>query len=233
MRALVFDSSAIISIITNNLLYILTELKKIYHGEFYITNRVKEEIVDDPLRSKRFKLEALQMAHYIADKHLKVYEHNLDEKTNYLLTLANTIYSARDNYISILHKGEIETLALATLIEAQAIAMDERTTRLLIEDPLKLKRLLENKLHTRITIDKRNLNYFKKETRNLKVIRSSELMVIAFELGLFKDYEHGKMMIRESFKRELLNGLLWGLRLKGCGISTEEINEVLKLEKIR
>src|SRR3989344_1375635 len=233
MRALVFDSSAVISIITNNLLSILTELKKYYHGEFYITNKVKEEIVDAPLRSRRFRLEALQLAHYIADKYIKIYERNVEEKTNYLLTLANTIFIAKDNYISILQKGEVETLALAALIEAQAIVIDERTTRLLIEDPLKLKKLLENKLHTKVKLDKHNLNYFKKETKDIKVIRSSELMIMAFELGLFKEYEHSKLLIKDNFKRYLLEGILWGLRLKGCAISTEEINEALKIENIR
>ena len=38
MRALVFDSSAVISIITNNLLSILTELKKYYHGASTISS---------------------------------------------------------------------------------------------------------------------------------------------------------------------------------------------------
>ena len=40
MKALIFDSSSIISIVTNNLLNILADLKKIYKGEFLISNEV-------------------------------------------------------------------------------------------------------------------------------------------------------------------------------------------------
>ena len=232
MKALVFDSSTLISITTNNLLNKLKELKKHYNGEFFITKEVRNEIISNPLHTKRFKLEAIQLANFLANDNLKIYEHDISNKVNYLLTLANSIYKAGDNYIQILHKGEIESLALSALLEADALVIDERTTRLLVEDSLKLKHLLESKLHTKITIDKSNLLYFKKETKNVKVIRSSELMMIAFELNLFQEYDKSKLIL-QNYKKELLEGILWGLRLKGCAISTEEINDVLRLERIR
>src|SRR3989344_9264520 len=232
MKVLVFDSSALISLTINNLLNKLRELKKHYRGEFYITNEVEKEIVSTPINNKKFKLEALQIANFIANDNLKVYEEDLSNKANYLLTLANSIYKAQDNYIQILQKGEVESLVLASVINADALVIDERTTRLLIEDALKLKHLLENKLHTKVTIDKENLLYFKKETKDIKVIRSSELMIMAFELNLFQDYEKSKVMIKD-YKKELLDGILWGLRLKGCAISVEEINDVLKFEDTR
>ena len=232
MKSLIFDSSAIISITINNLLNKLSELKKHYNGEFLITKEVINEIINNPLRTKKFKLEALQLANFLANNYIKVYEHDLSNKTNYLLTLANSIYNAQDNYIKILQKAEVESLALTSLLDADALVIDERTTRLLIEDPLKLKHLLENKLHTKITLDKSNLLYFKKETKNIKVIRSSELMIMAFELNLFQDYEKSKDLVKD-YKKELLEGILWGLRLKGCAISIQEINDVLKFERIR
>ena len=232
MKSLIFDSSAIISITTNNLLNKLSDLKKHYKGEFLITKEVINEIINNPLHTKKFKLEALQLANFLANNYIKVYEHDLSNKTNYLLTLANSIYKAQNNYIQILQKAEVESLALTSLLDADALVIDERTTRLLIEDPLKLKHLLENKLHTKITLDKSNLLYFKKETKNVKVIRSSELMIIAFELNLFQDYDKSKDLVKD-YKKELLEGILWGLRLKGCAISIQEINDVLKFERIR
>src|SRR3989344_2485795 len=227
MKVLVFDSSALISLTINNLLNKLRELKKHYRGEFYITNEVEKEIVSTPINNKKFKLEALQIANFIANDNLKVYEEDLSNKTNYLLTLANSIYKAQDNYIQILQKGEVESLALASIINADALVIDERTTRLLIEDALKLKHLLEHKLHTKVTIDKDNLLYFKKETRNVKIIRSSELMIIAFELNLFENYDKVKNIIKD-YKKELLEGVLYGLRFNGCSISIDEINNVLR-----
>ena len=231
MKAMVFDSSSIISMATNNLLDILKNLKKDYHGEFFVGNEVLKEIIDDPLKSRRFKLEAFQLADYLSEGNIKLFNRDLEDKTNYLMALANNIFQANDHNIIILHRGEVEALALTLLIEAESLIIDERTTRLLIEDTLKLKHLLEKKLHTKIIINKENLNYFKKETKNIKILRSSELMIIAFEIGLFKDYEHGEKLIPENFKRELLEGILWGLRLKGCAISTEEINEALRIER--
>jgi len=233
MKALVFDSSSIISIAINNLLSILKELKKEYHGDFFITNEVLKETIDAPLRSKRFKLEAFQLANFISEGNFKLIKQDLDNKTNYLMTLANSIFQVDGNGIIILQKGEVEALALALTINADALIVDERTTRLLIEDALKLKQLLESKLHTKIMLNRANLNYFKKETKNLKILRSSELMVIAYELGLFKDYEISKKLIQNNFKMELLDGILWGLRLKGCAISTDEINELLRIERVR
>ena len=233
MKALIFDSSSVISIVTNNLLDVLTNLKKSYKGEFLISNEVLKEIVDDPLKSRKFKLEAVQMASYLAHGDIKLFNRDLEDKTNYLLTLANSIFQASNHNITILHKAEVESLALTLELEADALVIDERTTRLLIEDTLKLKHLLEKKLHTKITINKDNVNYFKKETKDIKILRSSELMIMAFELGLFKDYELSKKFIQENFKKELLEGILWGLRLKGCAISTEEINEVIKIERPR
>jgi predicted nucleic acid-binding protein len=233
MKALVFDSSSIISLVTNNLLGILKNLKKYYNGEFLISNEILKEIVDDPLHIRRFKLEALQLAHYLADENIKIFKRDLEEKTNYLFTLANNIFQAQNHNIIILQKAEVEALALTLSLDAEALVIDERTTRLLIEDTLKLKHLLERKLHTKITINKENLNYFKKETKNVKILRSSELMIISYELGLFKDYEHGKKIIQNNFKKELLEGILWGLRLRGCAISTEEISEIIRIEKVR
>lgn len=233
MKALIFDSSSIISIATNNLLNILSELKKYYKGEFLISNEVLKEIIDDPLKNRRFKLEALQVADYLAEGNIKLFKKDLDDKTNYLLALANNIFQADNHNIIILHKAEVEALALTLFLEADALVIDERTTRLLIEDTLKLKHLLEKKLHTKITINKDNLNYFKKETRDVKILRSSELMIMAFENGLFKIYDEGKKLIENDFKKELLEGILWGLRLRGCAISTDEINEIIRIERVR
>ena len=232
MKSLVFDSSSLISITANNLLNVLAKLKNYYHGEFFITREVKNEIINNPLNIRRFKLEAIELANFFANNYLKFYENDISNKTNYLLTLANSIYKAGDDYIEILHKGEVESLALCSLVDAGALVVDERTTRLLIEDPLRLKHLLENKLHIKITLDKSNLLYFKKETKKIKIVRSSELMIMAFELGLFENYDKIKDIVK-NYKKEILEGILYGLRLNGCSISLKEIDDVLRIENIR
>ena len=230
MKSLVFDSSSIISITTNNLLDILVNLKKIYRGEFFICHEVLKELIENPLKTHKFKLEALQLSNYLSQGKIKVFNKDLENKTNYLLTLANNIFQVNNHNLIILHKADVESLALTLYLQAESLVIDERTTRLLIENFSKLQDLLERKLNTKVKINKENLNYFKKEVKDIKIIRSSELMTIAFELDLFKGYENKSI---KNFKKELLEGILWGLRLRGCAISTEEINRIIKLEKLK
>ena len=53
-------------------------------------------------------------------------------------------------------------------------------------------------------------------------------MVVEFEKGLLNEYEN-----KYSNKKEILDGILWGLRLRGCAISTEEISEFIKIERVK
>ena len=57
-------------------------------------------------------------------------------------------------------------------------------------------------------------------------------MIIAFELNLFENYDKVKNIIKD-YKKELLEGVLYGLRFNGCSISIDEINNVLRFERIR
>ena len=214
---LIFDSSSIISIATNNLLNILRELKKQFKGDFIIPSSVKKELIDNPIKGKKYKLEALIIQDLLEDKVLTIKK----EKINYLMNLANSIYINKRKKIRIVHEGEIEAISMQN---NNISVIDERTTRMLIENPMKLKELLEKKLHSKIHIDVKNLNEFKKLTENTKIIRSTELMTIAFEKGLFKDF------IPKGKRKDFLDGLLWGLKLRGCAISSDEINQILRLK---
>lgn len=234
MKSIVFDSSAIISLINNNLLDTLKELKKLYKGEFFISEEIKKEIVDVPAKNRKYKLGALMLADYLADGYIKFLKKiKLDNKTKYLLHLANNMFIAQGSYIRIVSKAEIEGLALVLTLNSDAYVVDERTLRLLIEDPKSLLNLLERKLETKIELDKRNFRLFKEQVKDVQIIRTSELMVIAFELGLFNKYEDSKEFLKGNIRRQLLEGILWGLRLRGCAISTEEINDILKVERFK
>ena len=64
-KALIFDSSAIITLALNNMLDVLHQLKNSFDGNFLITPAVKREIIDAPLNQKRFELEALQISNLL------------------------------------------------------------------------------------------------------------------------------------------------------------------------
>jgi len=214
---LIFDSSSVISIATNNLLPQLKQLKKQFKGDFIIPHSVKKELIDNPLKGKKYKLEALIILDLLNDKILNLKKAD----KNYLMNLSNNIFINKQKPIKILQAGEVEAIAMQN---HNICVIDERTTRMLIESPVKLKELLEKKLHSKVHIDIKKLNEFKELTKNTKIIRSTELMTIAFEKGLFKD------VITKGKKKDFLDGLLWGLKLRGCAISSDEINEVLRLE---
>lgn len=228
MKSLVFDTSSIISLSLNNLLWTLRLLKKNFKGEFYIPDAVKGELIDVPIQGKKYKLEAMQVSRDIIDGVLKVGE---KIETDKFLKLINSIYTSKKKTeaknpggeIQILQKGEVEALLLVVKLKADALVVDERTTRLLLEDPEKLKGILEKKLHTEIDINYNSLNKFKIQVGIINVIRSTELMMVALEKGLLKDY------IVDG-KKELVDAILWGLRLRGCSISDEEIGELIKIE---
>jgi len=219
MKSLVFDTSSIISIVTNSLLNVLPELKQDFNGDFFIPEAVKKELVDRPLKTRKYGFEAMLVTKTIEDGNLKINKKRMQKN---VFQLYNQMYMAKGKTIKIVHKAEIDALSLAIAIGADGYVVDERTMRLVIEDPEKLRFLLEKKLHTKITINKKIMRELLKITKNIKIIRSTELMVIAHERGLLKNYISDKYTTKEQ-----IESLLWGLRLKGCSISTDEINKVV------
>lgn len=228
MKALVFDTSTIISFSLNNLLYLLSELKHRFQGQFFITNGVKKEIIDKPIHSKKFKLEALQIHQLILDNTIEVYGQQIDKQTQHLLNLCNNLFKAQNHFIHLVDIAEVESLALANLLKATYV-VDERTMRMLIESPLELKDIFEKKLHTKITINNENLKELQKEIQ-VNIIRSSELVTVAYSLGLMKNLTDKDHLTHYNLKHELLDGLLWGLKLNGCSISQEEIYKIENIE---
>ena len=64
-----------------------------------------------------------------------------------------------DNHpIHLIEKGESAALALSLMTkEPNLIAIDERTTRMLSEKPENLERIMAEKLHQRVLVNKENL----------------------------------------------------------------------------
>jgi len=139
------------------------------------------------------------------------------EKEN-IMKIANHTFRSGQEYIKILHDGEVSALALYNLldIDKKAIVVDERTTRVLCEAPENLRRILESKLHTKIEGNQKNYPMFK----HFKILRSSELGFMAYKLGIID---------LPAKKREVMEALLYGFKYKGCTISSREIDEEIGL----
>lgn len=223
-RAIVFDASSLISFSMNGLFEELRKLKSVFPGKFLITREVRAEVIDNPIKGKRFKLEALKMKEFIREgvlempSSLKISDDEITKRTREIMKKINSAFFGKDRYIHVIDLGEVSCLALGEILNKKGIenvlAIDERTTRVLVEKPSNLKDLLERKLHVQIEVHDEKLAQFK----NLKIIRSPELAYILWKKKLIK-LENG----------ELLDGLLWALKLRGAAISDEEINEIKKI----
>lgn len=229
-KSIVFDAGPIISLTTNNLLWILELLKQRYGGAFIITDKVRFELIERPLTTKKFKFEALQVMQL---KNAGVIDivgsAELSSRTETLLNLANTIFKAKGNFIKLLHAGEVESLAAAIGLGSELLVVDERTTRLLIEDPVRLQRILSRKLNTDISVNKISLKAFQEKTRDVKIIRSAELITVAFKMGLLDKFLISEASMGKA-KEQLLDSILWGVKLHGCSVSEKEIKQIVRQE---
>ncbi|MFA4887936.1 MAG: hypothetical protein WC595_07025, partial [Candidatus Nanoarchaeia archaeon] len=180
---------------------------------------VKEELIDKPFNSRKFKLESMMVAALVSQGIFKVHP---ALEVDALLNQINNMFMTRGTNIRIVSKAEVEALAVAVKLEA-AYVVDERTMRLCVENPEGLHGILQSKLHTRVQINEKVVKTVQQYT-NVKIIRSAELMMIALEKGLLNKY-----MVNYK-KKDLADAVLWGLKLHGCAISSEEIKELEKLE---
>ncbi|MDD3263886.1 MAG: hypothetical protein PHT94_03245 [Candidatus Nanoarchaeia archaeon] len=229
MRNVFLDSGPIITLATNNLLHLFEDYKKNNELEFYITPEVKKEVVDNPIKTKKFRLEAYQVLELIKKDIIKIIKITKEDEllTNRLINDINKIYSANAKDVFIAHRGEIEIVAVALNRGKSTLVVDERTTRQLVENPILIANRMENKLHTKIHIDYKLMEDIHKELSFLKVLRSVDLVSRAVELNYFKNFYDNK-----KTGKEFLEGMLWACKLKGCAVMDLEIDEYLKEVKL-
>jgi len=225
-KVIIFDAGGLISLSINGLLDELKKLKCIFDGSFLITEQVKFEVIDKPLKIKAFELEAIRVKDLLEKKVLETAESYgisnslISKKTENFMNIANGIFMNAGNRINIMQLGEASCLALSQILFEKGIkniiVIDERTTRMLVEKPENLKELLERKLHTSVNLVKRDFPYFK----DFKIIRSVELMYVAWKKGLIE--------LKDG--NSVLDALLYALKFKGCSVSDDEIEEIKKLK---
>jgi len=221
---IIFDASTLISFSMAGLLPEIKELKKTFKGKFIISQKVKEEAIDTPLKIKRFQLEALKIKELLDEKILELpIALGLDDKivrakAIEILDMANTTIYGADKDIHLIDLGEASALAISKMLNDKkiknVIAIDERTTRSLAETPNELKKYLEGKLHTKMTVKQEKVDFFKQ----FKFIRSAELIYVAYKKGILR--------LKGS---ENLSAVLYALKYKGCAISGKEIQEIKNL----
>ncbi|MCK4996884.1 hypothetical protein KAS08_01145 [Candidatus Pacearchaeota archaeon] len=223
MKYLIFDAGPIISLTMNGMLPVIEKLKEVFDGEFVLTPRVRYEVVDRPMKIKKYKLEALQVNEMINRGIFKmsteiISQEKMDKEVKKILKITNGALrtTATGEKIKIIHEGEAACLAFSNLCGCDnVIVIDERTTRMLTEAPENLENMMERKLHTPLDS---NLELLK-DLKQFKYIRSAELLFVAYKKGLIP--------IKKD--KNLLDALLYGVKFKGAAISSVEIEEMKKM----
>jgi hypothetical protein len=225
MKYLIFDAGPLINFSMNGLLDSFEKLKQNFKGEFLITKEVKKEIIDHPKTVKRFELGAIRLEQLYNKGVFKLAEIN-PEEVNELRRLrdnfmqqANSMFKTKKRDVHLLDKGECAALALSTILKRKTkqdapLVIDERTTRIICENPGNLKKLMEKKLHTSIKANVSSYDLFK----GFKIIRSTELAYMIHKRGLFK-LDHPKAF----------EAIVYGLKFKGCSISEKEVQALSKM----
>ncbi len=222
MADILFDSSSLISLTRSCFINMLPFLKTSSDARFFITPEVEKEIVQKPLslKTKEYSLSALRIKELLSRKTISVIDADIGEKAKNILNIANNIFFAKGNPLTIVHFAEIEIIATAQKLNIDNIVIDERTTRFITESPVSYVKHLELELGVSIMINKKNLSAFHEITSNFKFIRSSELLILAYELGYFDSVK--------SLKKDFLEAGLYSLRYSGCSISFGEIEKFIK-----
>jgi len=135
---------------------LLHRLQQSLEAEFIVSKSVVEEIVEKPMHIKRFELNAVRVKKAIDDGWLKSIEmnHGLAAWTNKVMDVSNNCFFLNRKPIKIIHRGEAETLALMKELNAKTLVIDERTARMLIENPTRMKASIQQRLGKPITINK-------------------------------------------------------------------------------
>lgn len=218
---IVLDSGILIGFSQTCFLPLMPEIKKNI-GDLIITNGVKYECVDRVRNNMKFKLSSLRIEEYINEFVFTVINGSkeLNEKTNRILNLSNSIFSINNNPLHLVDFGEAECLALLGLTNANCLAIDERTTRMLVEYPEGLLEVLKRKYRNKkIIFNAEKYQKFKEEIGDVSVIRSVDLFSYAYESKIIPAY---------MLNKEYLKSALYSLKFNGCAVSFEEIDEYIK-----
>jgi predicted nucleic acid-binding protein len=221
----VIDSGTMITLSSTCLMNIFRSFIRENKIELVVSDAVADESVWRPISNKRFALNAARIKNAFNEELIKVIHSNseIESLQNKILSIANNCFFSDRGPLTIIQRGEAEALALAKIYDAKALFVDERTTRSLIENPVRLKQVLEKRQSLTITSNKEKISEFRQLFPNLKIFRSVDIIAFAFEQNLFDhELDHGKLELEAA---------LYAAKFAGCAVSEKEIIEYLSNKK--
>lgn len=221
----VIDTGTMITLSSTCLMNVFKDFVKYNKIELFVSSSVAEESVWKPISNKRFALNAARIKHAFNQKIVNVVSSTaeIEREQKMILNLGNSCFATHQGPMKIIQAGEAEALALSRIYEAHALFMDERTTRSLIENPSRLKQVLERRHETEIFVDAEKVAEFKDLFKGLKVFRSVDIIATAYEQNLFNgELEHGVLELEAA---------LWAAKFSGCAVSEAEIEQYISQRK--
>ncbi len=205
------DASSLVSLSSSCLLNVLKMFPK---TEFIIPKSVYKEAISAAEGIRKFKWNGLRIKELVDDNILKVSE-ALPEAQEFM-NLSNNLFIHKNKGLKIIHLGEAECVGGLMRDKKGLLLVDERNTRMIIEAPEKLHEYLTNKLGKDIKINEHNLAALKDKVGWIPIIRSTELLALAYSLGFARNEEE-------------LEAALFSLKYAGCSITFEEIEEYIRI----
>jgi hypothetical protein len=225
MKDIICDSGSFISLTNSCLDRILYFLSEKFRVRFVIPPSVEYETVTRPIQSnlRQYTFSAIKIKEAIRDGVIVTVNSDVSSQTNRILRYANNVFYAKGSPLQLIQSGEAEMLALASELGVKDILIDERTTRMLIESPFNMREHLGKEFNVNIMVDKKALEEFGSMTKGISAIRSSELVMLAYENGYFDHFE--------ELKLPALEAALYTVKFSGCSLRFDEIQEYLKSAK--
>ncbi len=213
MNRIVCDSGPLISFSDTCLINVVSFLSK--RGvEFIIPKLVEKEIFFTPIKIHRYAFSAARLHKAVHDADLRLVTVN-QRIVRQVEDAANNVFSIREKPLKILHKGEIEALVAFKQYNCSALVVDEKTTRLLIEDPELLQDSISDEYGTEVSVNLKKLKEFNNLTKNIEILRASDLTAIAAKRGFFNSF--GK------HSNEAFHSAIYALKYAGCSLSEKEV----------
>ncbi len=220
MVKLVCDSGPLISFSDTCLINIVSFLRQ-RGAEFIIPRSVEQEIVSTPINIRRYQFSAVRLHKAIDDGDLKIVDAD-QQLVESISNAANSVFSVRGNQLKILHAGEVACLAVYRKFNCSVLVIDEKTTRLLIEDPELLREKISDEYSAKVIVNQKSLDEFTSLMKGVQILRSSDLAAIAAKRGYFNSFgKHSGQAFRAA---------IYALKQAGCSLSEKEVADYQKLK---
>lgn len=225
-KPVICDSSTLICLSHCCLMHVLDYLAVHADLEFYIPGEVFREAIERPDHMKSHAWSSIKIMQMVNKGTIKVVHR--DEKAMEICRdidrLANNTLFSGSEPIRMVHDGEAHMLALAKRMDLKFMLIDERSTRMLFENPELLREHFEQEFRSRVNISRSNFEELSSMFRDFRFLRSTELTYMAYKKGYFNSFKESKL---KAFQYAL-----YALKFQGSSISYSEINSIVHAAKL-